>query len=77
MRLQHPSGTIWPADYGGGNILDALGEFIVRKEPDYYASRSRGHKPHPDLPDRNVSIDESGNSVRADITTLDRRRVRL
>jgi hypothetical protein len=26
MRLQHPSGTIWPADYGGGNILDALGE---------------------------------------------------
>jgi hypothetical protein len=66
LNLQHPAEG-WPADFRGQNILDALGEFIARKEPEYYASRSRGHRAHPSLPDRNVPVTDNGDYTRASI----------
>jgi hypothetical protein len=68
LVLSHPSGQSWPAQFSGGNILDAVGELIERKEHEYNASRSRGHKPHPGLPDRNQRVDEFGNSMTAPVT---------
>jgi hypothetical protein len=67
LQLSHPSGQSWPAQFSGGHILDALGELIERKEHEYNASRSRGHKPHPMLPDRNVPVSETGETMRAGI----------
>jgi hypothetical protein len=67
LRLTHASGEAWPAQFSGPHILDALGELIERKEYEHNRSRSRGYKPHPMLPDRNVNIDAGGNQTRADI----------
>jgi hypothetical protein len=67
LSLRHPSGESWPAQYSGGGIIDAMAELVERKEFEFNRSRSRGHKPHPMLPDRNVPINDGGNPMRADV----------
>jgi hypothetical protein len=72
MRVVHPSGSNWPADFVGHEILDAASAALERKESTYYQSRARGHRPHPDLPDHNIPIDDAGNAMRANIRMNER-----
>jgi hypothetical protein len=68
LTLMHdPSGRSWPADFHGSNILDALGELIERKDHEFF--RHNGRAPNPMLPDRNVSVRETGHDTRAPVTT--------
>jgi hypothetical protein len=67
LRTQHPSGMNWSWSYSGHPVLDAAATALERKEPEYHASKGRGHKPHPMLPDRNIPINEAGDPTRATI----------
>lgn len=60
LKLEHPSGQNWSGTFTGSNVLDALGELLVSKEPEYIQSRGRGHRPQPMLRDDNVSIRDDG-----------------
>jgi hypothetical protein len=74
LTLHHdPSGRSWPADFHGSNVLDALGELIERKDHEYHTHNGRA--PNPMMPDRNVSVRETGHDTRAPVTTLNGRPV--
>ena len=76
LRLQHPSGQHWPGSFDGGNILDAMGEMLVRKEHVYNESRNRGHRVPQMRADRNISIGDDGNPIGgADLVTHQGHRV--
>lgn len=60
LKLEHPSGQNWSGTFTGSNVLDALGELLVSKEPEYIQSRGRGHRPPQMLRDDNRQVPEAG-----------------
>jgi hypothetical protein len=65
-KYSHPGYAV-PVTFSGPEILDAGAKVIVDNEHTFNRARSRGYREHPMLADRNVSIDDAGNSMRADV----------
>ncbi len=67
MRLEHPSGRNWNAQFYGPNVLDALAELLNDKDVEYRQEKARGHQPEPEVRDPNRRLDEFGNDIAAPI----------
>jgi hypothetical protein len=57
LRLQHPSGRNWQAQYRGGGVLDAMCELLNSKDAEFTADRARGDRPHEEPVDHNRSVE--------------------
>ncbi|MES5485948.1 hypothetical protein QMZ05_24610 [Bradyrhizobium sp. INPA03-11B] len=58
LRLEHPSGRNWQAQYHGQAVLDALGELMRSKDNEYVQDRARGDRPHTDAADLNYAVND-------------------
>ena len=61
LQLQHPSGRTWNGTFSGPNVLDALGQLVNEKNPEYIQERARGHRPEPQMRDANRRLPEVGD----------------
>jgi hypothetical protein len=74
MQLQHPSGRTWNGVFNGPNVLDALGQLVNEKNPEYIQERARGHRPEPQMRDMNRQLPDTGDIAPIVRTDRDNRR---
>jgi hypothetical protein len=69
LKLQHPDGQCWAGSYAGrAGILDALATMLNQHDAEFTQARENGDRPRNTMaPDRNRAVDESGNSLAADV----------
>ena len=62
--VDHPSGQKWSVDTFDPDAVAALGKLahaLVSREVDYRQSRSRDHRPDPQIRDANQRLPETGD----------------
>jgi len=69
LVLEHPDGWTRKASYSGDgcNVVLQLADLMARSENEFKQGRARGDRPAQPMADRNVRVDEFGQSLNADI----------
>src|ERR1700761_1161663 len=57
MRLDHPSGRNWQAQFSGPQILDAMSELMRSRDTEFKQDKARGDRPHTEPGDQSRSVD--------------------